>query len=871
MRIGGVRVDRRRALIAALGVASIVAATAVTAWVDVEVGLVLLTATVAAALVAVVLQLVLSIRTRRDLASVRTASARRSTDTVAAEVAQLRATVRQLQQDVAGHLAGLRHDQRRRYVLDLTGRAQQARQEAGNPPYQPRGDEVSLIRDSNLFDPDFYQSQVGMRTSDPVSHYVDVGVTLGYDPHPQFPTASYLERYPDALTVWRTPLAHYLAARRDPAVSFDPPLVRTDRPGAPREDDLKWEYLVRGLHDMPDTFVLYRIIGNDLPPRHRVGQGLANLRFVLDNEPDLPGCRKRWVVNRIVDPEMEQRIIALLDEHGAEYLHIPFDPAVYRTIGWRFRDFALPGFTYRDEFHALPPTEQQRALDVVYHDKNLYVMNNNGARNAALREGRGVAKWVLPWDGNCYLTRQAWDQITEAVTARPHLKYFTVPMARVLDNEVLLRPNPQVDPVEEPQIIFRRDAAEEFDENARYGRCPKVELLRRLGVAGPWENWCRGRWDPPPAPLAAEAGQVGTAGWVARLYSGQRTLEENITQRGWRRMEAVRDCIDRVDATLAAEHFDPQRPRLLDPTVLEEQRERWRAGDADLERVVGRLIVAADSVRGGRHESLAAATEAVAVLGLAGFLTRRGAYLAGCVDVVRTRFLNRRSRLDPQQWHGHGLHYLPDLARFLDREAALTSAEVARLRLWLEEHREWLEGSDEAAIRRSALDQDGTWYDAVTAAIDSYLGDLPALLATLRRTHERIGQQFEPDGRQLVGLTEPATVDHKLANLQGWVTLATFAAHTGQDLWAYRSHDGRSLVAVVQAMLQDLEAMGQPRRQESLDADRMRVIALAAADYLPAAASGTAPTRTGCVSSTRPPAGSDRSGYSAVPPRGWHR
>lgn len=46
-------------------------------------------------------------------------------------------------------------------------------------------------------------------------------------------------------------------------------------------------------------FALYRIIGNDLPPRHAVGQTRANLRFLLTEEPDLPGCRKIFIVNRI--------------------------------------------------------------------------------------------------------------------------------------------------------------------------------------------------------------------------------------------------------------------------------------------------------------------------------------------------------------------------------------------------------------------------------------------------------------------------------------------------------------------------------------------------------------------------------------------
>jgi hypothetical protein len=49
-------------------------------------------------------------------------------------------------------------------------------------------------------------------------------------------------------------------------------------------------------------FVIYRIIGNTLPPRHGPGDTCNNLKFVLENEPDLPSCEKRWVLNRLFDP-----------------------------------------------------------------------------------------------------------------------------------------------------------------------------------------------------------------------------------------------------------------------------------------------------------------------------------------------------------------------------------------------------------------------------------------------------------------------------------------------------------------------------------------------------------------------------------------
>ena len=57
--------------------------------------------------------------------------------------------------------------------------------------------------------------------------------------------------------------------------------------------------------DPAPEFLLIRIIGNDLEPRHRAGQSRDNLRFILENEPPLPGCGKRFVLNRIVDAAEE--------------------------------------------------------------------------------------------------------------------------------------------------------------------------------------------------------------------------------------------------------------------------------------------------------------------------------------------------------------------------------------------------------------------------------------------------------------------------------------------------------------------------------------------------------------------------------------
>ena len=189
------------------------------------------------------------------------------------------------------------------------------------------------------------------------------------------------------------------------------------------------------------------------------------------------------------------------------------------------------------------------------------MMNNNGARNAALADGRARANWILPWDGNCFLTAAAWEALRAAVTARPQLPYFVTPMARIADNADLLDPGFTPEPVEEPQILMRSDAAETFDAAFVYGRRPKVELFWRLGVPGPWDNWRDDPWDPPRRPRARRrarsAAPAGSrASPRARSISSGRTRRAS-SQRGVARQEAIVATLAALDDALPNPAADP--------------------------------------------------------------------------------------------------------------------------------------------------------------------------------------------------------------------------------------------------------------------------------------------------------------------------
>jgi hypothetical protein len=315
--------------------------------------------------------------------------------------------------------------------------------------------------------------------------------------------------------------------------------------------ELRQEYLANPLSVKADTFVLYRILGNDLPPRHKSGQSLSNLKFILENEPELYACEKRWILNRIVDRNVEEQLVDLLEALDQPYTRIPFDPTDYSQIPLDLSFVKDPDYFNSADFTMLPTHDQERIICALHRHRNNYTMNNNGARNFALQEGRMRAKWVMPFDGNCFFTSAGWEQIYSNVTSSPHLKYFVVPMCRLLKNETVLKQGSIRNASDEPQLIFRGDTTECFNEAFPYGRRPKVELFWRLGIPGEWDKWEDSWFDPQRRPLSSEKCAFGIAGWTVRLFSGQAALEaqnrKSNSLRWVARQESILALLDELD------------------------------------------------------------------------------------------------------------------------------------------------------------------------------------------------------------------------------------------------------------------------------------------------------------------------------------
>lgn len=150
----------------------------------------------------------------------------------------------------------------------------------------------------------------------------------------------------------------------------------------------------------PPMFMLFRLIGNNMPPLQSPGQLLWNTEYALKHEADFPDCRKRWIINQIVNATEKQLVVDLLKLHG-----------------YGSEDILNRELDY-DELIARPEP-----------DWEVFVTAQNQGRNAAIQNGKAAgATWILPFDGNHFITNQAWRRIVRSArwSMKAGHQYFKV-------------------------------------------------------------------------------------------------------------------------------------------------------------------------------------------------------------------------------------------------------------------------------------------------------------------------------------------------------------------------------------------------------------------------------------------------------------
>jgi Alginate lyase len=210
------------------------------------------------------------------------------------------------------------------------------------------------------------------------------------------------------------------------------------------------------------------------------------------------------------------------------------------------------------------------------------------------------------------------------------------------------------------------------------------------------------------------------------------------------------------------------------------------------------------------HDNLGRLCSTVATLGLAFHFTGREEYASHAARLVRTWFLDGATRMNPHLRFGQGIpgindgrgigiietRGLPELLdglRLITGSSAWTAAGESGLQEWMRAYVRWLVESPYGQEESRNGNNHETWYDVQVASLALYTGQEDLARRTLEHSRERIGKQFEQDGRQPRELERTRSWDYSAFNLTAFFHLATLGQRVGVDLWDYRTPDGRSL------------------------------------------------------------------------------
>lgn len=521
----------------------------------------------------------------------------------------------------------------------------------------------------------------------------------------------------------------------------------------------------------PPKAILYRILGNDLPPRYAPGQTLENLRFTLEHEDEFPGLEKRWLLNRIVDPAVEQALRATIAAAGHPCDGIPFRLEEYRQAWTDLGDTPPEFHPWGETFQTLTALQQARISDYIGRAKNLYLMNNNGARNRALELGFAAgADWVFPWDGGCLLPDWAWEELRQLLN-RPDLHYLCIPMHRLRDlNQLPAQQDCEALELVEPQLGFSREAAIGFDPQLRYGSGPKWQVLQRIGVPGPWQQgqgWLPWeRVDTSPAP---DAGAWVEAGLVLRL-SGETNDQRHVDEDGlWRlRFASIRRFTRQVDMQDVQEMLRATPYRhwtQLNPPAQPADQAALQA-------------LAAEQVR--RLDDLADPWEGMAWLALDAGLNGASASRTRLLELLQLHGLGDGGRaLDSMP---AGLVPLLDGLTLLRRQGSFSAEEWQGIQQWCERLLTGLLQASEVSLQQQPEGSLSSWQHLLILALAAFLGRADICCQVIDNLPGLLAHQGLAPGEPLLDQGTAMVAEEELSLLDAWRRLVQLCASIGRSL-----------------------------------------------------------------------------------------
>ncbi|RRJ96155.1 alginate lyase [Opitutaceae bacterium TAV4] len=197
-------------------------------------------------------------------------------------------------------------------------------------------------------------------------------------------------------------------------------------------------------------------------------------------------------------------------------------------------------------------------------------------------------------------------------------------------------------------------------------------------------------------------------------------------------------------------------------------------------------------------------------LALAWFYSGDEKYAAKAADLLRVWFINPSTRMNPNLNHaasrpgvdnGHFggiiegvvLAEMIDYVRLMGSSQSWSAADDTALQGWFRDFTTWLLESPFGQNERKARNNHSLWYEAQVSAYSLYVGDAGRATAALKRARSHIARQIAPDGSLPAELRRSRSLMYTRYALRAFIFLARCGDLAGEDLWQYRSSEGRCL------------------------------------------------------------------------------
>jgi Alginate lyase len=212
----------------------------------------------------------------------------------------------------------------------------------------------------------------------------------------------------------------------------------------------------------------------------------------------------------------------------------------------------------------------------------------------------------------------------------------------------------------------------------------------------------------------------------------------------------------------------------------------------------------------GDREIIGALYDDVETLALAGYLLNDEKSAAHAAGLLRTWFLDPRTKMNPHLRYAQAVpgrsdgrksgiidtrHFIRvlDAAALLRETGAWSENDHQAVLSWMKEYLHWLRHDPMGQEEGAEANNHGTWYAAQVAAIAMHTGERSVARQMVENAKQRIARSIEPDGQQPEELERTKGLHYSVFNLSALAVLARIGEQVDVDLWNYETKDGGSM------------------------------------------------------------------------------